>query len=1347
MRLWVIPQKNALQPTMNSSNKELIEKICSEYRQHWNGSIRPSLAKFLQGVDREDEPDVVAALIAVDLEQFEKTGSRPSPDQYDSLSERASEIVCQKLEKAFPNEDLSHFRGNMSFESQSETILQDSEQDVESEDLDGTFQSHGAFANKEYHSEFAGRYKLIKQIGTGGMGAVWMADQQAPVRRRVALKFIRPELGSKNAVARFEAERQAIALMNHPNIAKILDAGETEEGNPYFVMELVSGVQLNKYCDENRLTIRERLELMIPVCSAVQHAHQKGIIHRDLKHSNVLVSDGDNGPVPKVIDFGLAKALERHFSLTDESMLTEVGNVVGTLNYMSPEQAGLANNDVDTRSDIYSLGVMIYKLLTGSTPMQEFTKSELSFAESLEKVRAQDSVRPSVWVNRNPDSINAVCDARNSDPESLSKLLSGDLDWIVTKALEKDRRERYQTANALSMEIQRYLNDEKVIARPPSVIYGMRKFVKRNKGLVGSFVAATVLLIAGILGTSMATVWALKERDRANERTEFARGETERAVMAQKTAEKSEAAKKIQLHSMLMKSAWSDWRLGNAESAWQTINKVNSEHEGWETSFLRTEFSSNEEVFYGHVRDVESVAYSNDGKFIVSGAGDDSIKVWNALSRQLARTLLTTDNVTCVAITPDSKTVISGDRSNQILFWDIETGEQMGQLGPYETDITCLAISKDGAQLLFGTAHLDTVRVNSDREDILPGQPVIRVVNIKDLAVVQELEGHQAEIVAVDICGNGEHLVSVDRNGFVKIWTNSIVDHADGFQRSTELAINGTISDIAISPDSNTFASSGSDKLIRVWSFDGELLEVFTGHKANITSVNFSNDGQRIVSTSEDKTARVWTRTGDELLVCNGHYAPVIDAVFSPDGNEIVTGSADDTLRVWNAFNSPSTIVVKAHKDVVWSADFTESGKLAASASEDGTVAILDVVNGKQVGDKLEHGQAVLSLQFSPNGKLLASAGADNTIHVWNPANGVLVTKLTGHSDFVWDVSFSPNGEFLASASSDKTAKIWRTSDWKLLNTISAHDSELGSVRYSNDGQRLVTASDDQTVKVWDANTFELLAVLEGHKHAVWRAVFSPTDELIASSGYSGEVLIWNADNYQLIHRCTEHSDQVAGIVFSKSGNRLVSASDDATIRIWDVNSGQELFVLRDKNNSPIVHCSFSDDGTKLVSGNAEGYVTIRTARDSNSKRDCLLPQEASKLIVDGLRILSSPDATEEDFGRQLKIANRVCRFIPSFDSLTNRGIAEYRTGSYEAAVTTLKEAERLEAIQYAQPDLRPNIEAFLAMSLFQLGELEEAQRYRKAFDEKRKIELWKEDKHVLFLEGEVGKVFESPSH
>ncbi|MGA2257702.1 MAG: protein kinase, partial [Thermoguttaceae bacterium] len=382
-------------------------------------------------------------------------------------------------------------------------------------------------ATQDYHDPsarvgqvIAGRYKLLEEIGEGGMGTVFMAQQAAPVKRAVAVKIVKPGMNSKAVLARFEAERQALALMDHPNIARVLDAGTTESGRPFFVMELVKGIPITQYCDQHKLTVRQRLELFVPVCQALQHAHQKGVIHRDLKPSNVLVALYDDRPVPKVIDFGVAKATGQ--SLTDKTLMTGFGVVVGTPEYMSPEQANLNNLDIDTRSDVYSLGVLLYELLTGTTPVDRKSLGKAAVLEVLRIVREYEAPRPSTKLSSS-DALPSIATNRNIEPARLTRLMEGELDWILLKALEKDRSRRYESANGFARDIQHFLAGEPVQAAPPSTSYRLKKFLKRNKRQVTAAALILLALTAGTVVSSFFAADSYRQARLAREQAEIAR--------------------------------------------------------------------------------------------------------------------------------------------------------------------------------------------------------------------------------------------------------------------------------------------------------------------------------------------------------------------------------------------------------------------------------------------------------------------------------------------------------------------------------------------------------------------------------------------------------------------------------------------------------------------------------------------------------------------------------------------------------------------------------------------------------------------------------------------------------
>ena len=448
-------------------------------------------------------------------------------NRVESIFGAALEIDSPELRQAFLDENCGD---DLEIKKQIESLLEANEEIgsflKEPSELSETNSMNSDALSPTYFRGYAdlsgekiGPYCLIKQIGRGGMGTVYIAKQEKPIKRSVAIKVINPGMDSNEVLARFDAERQALAMMNHPNIAQVLDAGQTAAGYPYFVMELVDGLPITEYCDQNRLSTKERLKLFVDVCKAVQHAHQKAIIHRDIKPSNILAATHDQ-PMVKVIDFGIAKATNQR--LTEQTLQTKHSQIMGTPLYMSPEQADLSSKDIDTRSDIYSLGVLLYELLTGKTPFDRERLREVGFDGIRQIIQNEEPPRPSSRLEETVSDLETVSKLRDTAPGQLRHSVRGDLDWIVMKALEKDRTRRYETANGLAEDIERHLREEPVSAGPPSATYRIRKFVRRNR--VGVIAASLVgiTLIAGLIGTGGGLVWALSEKARANSAAETA---------------------------------------------------------------------------------------------------------------------------------------------------------------------------------------------------------------------------------------------------------------------------------------------------------------------------------------------------------------------------------------------------------------------------------------------------------------------------------------------------------------------------------------------------------------------------------------------------------------------------------------------------------------------------------------------------------------------------------------------------------------------------------------------------------------------------------------------------------
>jgi WD40 repeat protein len=1314
-----------------------IEDLRRRFIRDWDGNIRPSLGDYVRQVAAKDRPAAIAALIPIDIQKKFSLGLSPLANDYAMFGKHGVQLA-------------SSFIGDSICDSPCDASTIGAE--MVSEELQATTASIQI-----------DHYRLLEAIGEGGMGAVWVAEQEYPVRRRVALKVIRAGLAPKDAIARFEVERQAIALMDHQNIAKVLDAGTTQCGSPFFAMEFVNGIPLNDYCNKHQFTIDQRLELMVPVCLAVQHAHQKGIIHRDLKHSNVLVMESDGKPVPKIIDFGLAKALGS--TLTEQTMHTEVGKILGTLHYMSPEQAEANNKDIDTRSDIYSLGVMLYKLLTGHTPLNFEQTREMSFLSALKVVQEKTPVRPSDCIDSAVKSVEKICENRKTEPAKLAAKLKGELDCILLKTLEKERSERYETANSLAVEIQRYLNDEPLIARPRSTIYTSRKFIQRNRKLVASVATIVFLLVSGIVATSLATYWAMKETRRANRESEVAKQETENAKEATAKAQESEHRREslqeeaeLQLRAMRLKSAWSDWQLGNTESARQRLNDIPEQEQSWESRFLRRQFDSSEKVLYGHSRRVTAVASSSEGEFLASGGWDCVLRIWDAKRMELMHTYFLDEVVADIAFSTDGKIACS-DRSNLITILEASTGEVIKELGPYPSDINCIEFSPDNKLLVAGSHHQDSYRFRSDRKFRGEFEPLISLICLATGATEQELSGHSESVTGVSWSDDGQTIVSSSHDQTLRTWRKENGKfQLDQLIRDHDFPITS----VAVSR-SGDMAVSCDKKSIRLWDLEnGQLIRTIFGHTDDVRSVRFSPDDSRIVSASKDGTAIVWTVAGETVLECRGHFAAINSACFSSDGRWVMTASDDNTLCVWNAQNNPSIVEFKPHSDVVWATDLSPDGLWVVSAGEDGMVAISNAATGQLYGSKFAHfrevsarsdppipfrqpssseaDHSVLSLAVTNDGQSVITSGGDGFVRVWDFHSQQLIHEFRAHDGLVWSLDLSPDGTRLASVGGDGCGRIWSTEDWSLLGSLARNKEELASVKFSPNGQLLVTAGDDRIVSVWSATTFELEHQFSGHPDAVWRAVFSPDSKRIASSGFLGEIILWDLETKEQNLYLEGHTAQIAGLAFSPDGKRIISASDDGTIKFWEVQSGIELFVLRDVGETYAVHVSFSQCGNKMVVGGKE-WVTVRSAVSTGSVVRSFLPQDALQLTMKGLVAVVGDTATEGLLCEHRANAKRCCKFFPSFESFTLLGIANYRLGNFPIAVEALEEAMRTEALEYGQPDLRPDIEGYLAMAYYQTGDRELAEELKAKFMAEMQ-ESWHGDEVAIYIQSQLNELF-----
>ena len=1023
------------------------------------------------------------------------------------------------------------------------------------------------------------RYLILERIGEGGCGVVYAAEQAEPVRRRVALKVIKPGMDTKAIIARFEAERQALAMMDSSNIARIHDAGTTDAGRPFFAMELVRGPKITDYCDDNRLNTQERVELFIKVCNAIQHAHQKGVIHRDIKPSNILVTLLDGAPVPKVIDFGIAKATDGR--LTDATLYTHFHQFIGTPAYMSPEQSGISGQDIDTRSDIYSLGVLLYELLVGCTP---FDTKEL-VADGLDAmrqtIRDREPVRPSTKLSAlKHDELTAMAGRRGSEPPKLIHTVKGDLDWIVMKCLEKDRTRRYDTVNGLAADLKRHLDNEPVIARPPSRLYEFQKTVRRHKF---GFAATTGILFALAVGMFVST-WQAFEATRARRAEAGQRQVAESARAHAEAQQKNAEAEWRRAEEQLTRAEWllyatklrgaqSEFDAAQGGLALRHLEECPPALRGWEHRHLWSRFKS-QLTLAGHRSEVSGAAFSPDGQRIVTSSGDRTAKIWDAASGREVLTLKGHANmVSCVAFSPDGTRLVTGSWDKTEKIWDATTGGELLALAGHTSSVSGVAFSPDGTRivtvsddglgLVWDAAtgrniltlasedkYLRRVAFSPDGHRIVAGQ-LGHKAWVWDARTGRELLvlKHRDVVQEVAFSPDGKHIVVGSSDNAVTFWNGETGDEVRTLNAHT-----GPVRSLAFSPNGHRLVTGGADRTVKVWDLkSGKMLFTLIGHDDYVSSVGFSPDGRRIITGSGDRTAKVWdAEKGQEIPTLNGHLNTVYRLAFSPDSKRIASASQDKAARIWDAGSGREILRMKGHAGKVYGVAFSPNGEHVATAGEDGTVRVWDAATGLEIAVFEQDGTAS-SVAYSPDGMRIVTGSHDGTTRIRDGGTGSERFVIHAHKTKITSVSFSPDGKSLATASWDMTARIWDASTGAELHSFSGHSGYVLSVAFSPDGERVVTASQDGTARVCDTRTGREVLVLKGHTSGLRDAVFSPDGRRIVTGGDDKSVKVWDAGTGMELLTLSPGREEVFSVAFSPDGHRVAAgvAGVDAIVKIW----------------------------------------------------------------------------------------------------------------------------------------------------------------------------------------------------
>jgi serine/threonine protein kinase/WD40 repeat protein len=1007
-------------------------------------------------------------------------------------------------------------------------------------------------------------YRLLQEIGQGGCGVVYMAEQQKPVHRRVALKVIKLGMDTKQVVARFEAERQALARMDHPNIAKVLDAGATSRGRPYFAMELVGGFKITDYCDQNRLTTRERLQLFVQVCRAIQHAHQKGLIHRDIKPSNILVAQHDGVAIPKVIDFGIAKATQG--KLIDQTLFTAFEQFIGTPVYMSPEQAELGGLDVDTRSDIYSLGVLLYELLTGRTPFQ-IDSSKAAGVEAIRRtVVEKEPIKPSTRLSAmREEQLSNVARARQIDAPKLLKLIRGDLDWIVMKCLEKDRSRRYETANGLAMDVQRFLDQEPVLARSPTSIYRIHKFIRRNRVATLSAAAISISLILGIIVSTWEAIKATraeKEQSRLREEAQSAKQEaTEKLwgsyaseARARRLSRESgvsfgslaaiQKAAAIRPSLKLRNEAIA--ALAQADIRWVKSKPFNEDQAAavagsGNVYFMRDDTSS---ISVRKVSDDTELSKlqsngpralgpwisSPDGAIVILRYHGDTFRAWNW---KQSRILFEFHSARTARFTPDSKKLIVLVPGNLISYDILDDGPSVPRM------LACPALDKEVDWSMRIHPNGDFVAAGSlERTNIL-------ILDLKSAELAKSLT-HNSGIIAMAWSPEGNYFATSDEENIIHIW-----DAVSG-KELRRLPSNQTIS-LQFDPLGNFLVSSGWDGRTRLWDFGNGRLMATIYKSGSIEA--FSPDGNMMIESRWDGDGleffEIARPRGFQTLYTHDlpPAPPGGTCAFSHDGR-LFAFRIVDRIKVW---------------DVEWNAELADVGN-----DQNGIIGFDSEDRHLILADKTS--LTLLPVQSLPHSK----------------PDSVEPIRVKTRGGFG---SITSNGRFCFISASNR-CELFNTQSFTNPVTTGIH---LGS-RYTSvtsDGTLLASGPwNEPNVIVWDGQTGQKVKTLPTRTTAA--VLFSPDDHYLVV-GTREEYVFWRVGDWTKAFTIpqAEQNDFVPTMAFSPDGRLFAGTHSRNIARIHDARTGEVLADLEPPDpRTLITWLSFNHDGSRL--GVCEGIEAIR---------------------------------------------------------------------------------------------------------------------------------------------------------
>lgn len=1023
-----------------------------------------------------------------------------------------------------------------------------------------------------------GDFQLNREIGRGGMGIVYEAEQLS-LHRRVALKVL-PFAGvlDERVLKRFKNEALAAAQLDHPHIVNVLAVGE-ERGVYYYAMRLVDGRSLAELIEAMQSgdgggptanhdnaqpidsslisTVEERAELpastvvcgsasTLPPCrtadyyraitelaiqaaEALEHAHQHGVVHRDIKPANLLL---DTRGKLWVTDFGLAR-------IETATTVTKAGDVLGTLRYMSPEQGGDSPNVMDHRSDIYSLGVTLYELLT---------------------------LRPAFSSSDPRELVRQIASENPHPPRHITPSVPIELETIVLKAIEKEPTDRYSTAQALADDLRSFLENRPIEARRPLLHQRLLKLCRRHQVAV---LVGTVLLFLAVIGLAIATLLIWNAKRSADQALQQSAQDHAVAESHRRNAERMADEMRGHLYASDIKLAFQAWSNADIDQVVTRLERHRPapEHRdlrGFEWYYLWRLCHSEKMTLRGHTGEVYCASYSPDGRHLATASQDSTIKLWDTSTGQLRLTLTGhTSEVGHVAFSPDGKLLASCGDEHSIRLCDAASGRELGTLTGHTDAVSEVVFSPDGSLLASGG------------EDA-----VVKFWDVITRQQVATLTGHARNVRGLAFSPDGRILATCSSDQTVKLW-----DVATREVRATLHGHSNIVNAVAFSRDGQTLASASWDQTIKLWNTEtGTDRATLHGHLGRVQTVRFSPTENVLISAGMDGTVRFWDTTACEPLhLLKGHDGRVWCATFAPDGKTLVSAGADTKVKLWQSTTIQGPIKLPPTNGTRDVAIAQTGGTMATSGS---SARLWDLTDELELA--LRPGargviENVFSVAVSPDGEKWAEASQDGMLQVSKVAGNTKLAMVQAHSKAIWSIAFSADGRFLGSGSEDGTLKLWNAGDLTLLNTLTPHGGIVSAVAFSPDGPTMATAGGDGTIKLWEVGSWRLLHTLRGHGFAINAIAFSPDSHTIASGSVDQKIKLWDARSGGEIVTLVGHTGTVRCLSFSPDGRTLASGGADRTLRLWHLATAQQLVTL-EEHEPPISCVVFSPNGKFLTS-------------------------------------------------------------------------------------------------------------------------------------------------------------------